>query len=269
MALTVFQRDLVRLLAQNRKEGGESYVAGGSALNTLLNAPRLSRDLDMFHDTREAVHAAFEKDFALLEQTGHQLEVEIDRDNFVEAVVRMGADECRIEWTQDSAFRFFPLASHPDLGLTLHPFDLATNKILALVGRAEPRDWVDAIFCDRNLQPLGYLAWAAAGKDPGLNPLMIIEQAARSSRYTEAELATVQFEGPRPSAVELATDWKDIIDEARRIIAILPPAEVGKCVHMLDGELVNLFPEGLSIVIDTGLIKFHSGTLRGAFPKVF
>lgn len=131
------------------------------------------------------------------------------------------------------------------MGLTLHPFDLATDKILALVGRAEPRDWVDAIFCDRNLQP------------------------ARSSRYTEAELATVQFEGPRPSAVELATDWKNIIDEARRIIAILPPAEVGKCVHMLDGELVNLFPEGLSIVIDTGLIKFHSGTLRGAFPKVF
>jgi hypothetical protein len=26
---------------------------------------------------------------------------------------------------------------HDELGLTLHPFDLATNKLLALVGRGE------------------------------------------------------------------------------------------------------------------------------------
>lgn len=34
---------------------------------------------------------------------------------------------------------------HEDLGLTLHPFDLATNKVLALVGRLEVRDWVDVL----------------------------------------------------------------------------------------------------------------------------
>ena len=28
----------------------------------------------------------------------------------------------------------FPLLEHEQLGLTLHPFDLATNKVLALVG---------------------------------------------------------------------------------------------------------------------------------------
>jgi hypothetical protein len=64
-------------------------------------------------------------------------------------------------------FRFFPLVEHDDLGLTLHPFDLATNKVLALVGRPEARDWIDAIDCHERLQPLGYLAWAACGKEPG------------------------------------------------------------------------------------------------------
>ena len=61
----------------------------------------------------------------------------------------------------------FPLMEHEQLGLTLHPFDLATNKILAMVGRLEVRDWVDVINADRRLQPLGYLLWAACGKDPG------------------------------------------------------------------------------------------------------
>jgi len=45
----------------------------------------------------------------------------------------------------------FPLVEHAELGLALHPFDLATNKVLALVGRAEPRDWIDAIHCAEHL----------------------------------------------------------------------------------------------------------------------
>ena len=35
------------------------------------------------------------------------------------------------------------------MGLALHPFDLATNKVLALVGRLEARDWVDVLTCER------------------------------------------------------------------------------------------------------------------------
>ena len=89
---------------------------------------------------------------------------------FIEAVVRKAHDQVRMEWARDSAFRFFPLMEHQDLGLTLHPFDLATNKVLALVGRLEVRDWIDAISSHGRLQPLGYLLWAACGKDPGSVP---------------------------------------------------------------------------------------------------
>lgn len=55
MALTAFQRDVCRVLAGRRRAGGESYVAGGIALNVALAAHRLSRDLGLFHDTTEAV----------------------------------------------------------------------------------------------------------------------------------------------------------------------------------------------------------------------
>ncbi len=266
MALTGFQKELIALISQNRKVGGESYVAGGAALNTLLDTTRLSRDIDLFHDSRDSVHRAAEADLKLISDHTFEIEIEIDRDTFVEAVIRKGPGECRIQWTQDSAFRFFPLMDHPVLGLTLHPFDLATNKVLALVGRAEPRDWVDAIACNNQLQHLGYLAWAAAGKDPGLNPEMILSQAARSSRYNESELAEVEFEGTRPSAVALAREWRNILQSAHEIVATLPAAECGKCVLNASKALMNLDARGLVSEIERGTVRFHSGTLRGAFP---
>ena len=59
MALTPFQRDVCRLLADRRIASGESYVAGGAALNERLSTSRLSRDLDLFHDTEEALAATW------------------------------------------------------------------------------------------------------------------------------------------------------------------------------------------------------------------
>ena len=50
MALTDFQRTICRLIADYRVNSGESYVAGAVALNELLGATRVSRDIDLFHD---------------------------------------------------------------------------------------------------------------------------------------------------------------------------------------------------------------------------
>jgi hypothetical protein len=163
MALTPLQRDVSRLLAESRKASGESYVAGGAALNELLAAPRLSRDLDLFHDTEEALAATWEADRRRLESAGHAVRVLRERPTFVEAEVGRGGESVILQWAQDSAYRFFPLVESEVFGLTLHPFDLATNKVLALVGRVEARDWVDVIHCGERIQPLGYLAWAACG----------------------------------------------------------------------------------------------------------
>lgn len=63
----------------------------------------------------------------------------------MQATVARGPDRLLAEWVHDSAYRFFPLVEDDELGLTLHPFDLATNKVLALIGRLEVRDWIDVI----------------------------------------------------------------------------------------------------------------------------
>ena len=128
MALTGYQREVCRLLADNRVRSGESYVAGGAALNEVLRASRLSRDLDLFHDTDEALAASWAADRASLEKAGYELRILRERAGMVEAQVCRGEDSVLVQWTRDSAYRFFPLVGHPELGLTLHRFDLAISS---------------------------------------------------------------------------------------------------------------------------------------------
>ncbi len=70
MALTALQQRICRLLAEARKRSGESYVAGGVALNECLRGRRVSRDVDRVHDTAEAVAATWPTDRDLLVAAG-------------------------------------------------------------------------------------------------------------------------------------------------------------------------------------------------------
>jgi len=268
MALTAFQRDVCRVLAGRRRAGGESYVAGGIALNVALEAHRLSRDLDLFHDTTDAVARSWDADRQLLTDTGYAVAALRERPGFVQATVSRGHDRLLIEWVHDSAFRFFPLVEHEELGLTLHPFDLATNKILALIGRLEVRDWLDVITCDERLQPLGYLAWAACGKDPGFSPLGVIDHARRSSHYSSAEIGALAFDGPPPDPAELSRRWSHALDTAQALVRKLPAAHAGEAVLTSQGQLFCGQDADLDRGLSNGEVAFHPGRLGGALPRI-
>lgn len=268
MAFTAFQRDICRLIAAHRIESGESYVAGGVALNVLTSAPRLSRDLDLFHDTEKALAATWDADRRLLESRGYRVQVLRERPSFVEATVNREGGSVLMQWTQDSAFRFFPLVQHDDMGLVVHPFDLATNKVLALVGRLEARDWVDVLTCHERIQPLGYLVWAACGKDPGFGPQSILEQAGRSARYSVEEIAALSFDGPPPDPAELSRRWRLYLREAEEIVTTLPADESGKAVLDPGGELYQGPATELANDLSCQAIRFHPGSIRGAWPRI-
>ena len=268
MALSDFQRRICRLIADNRIAAGEGYLAGASALNELLAAPRVSRDLDRFHDTEAAVAHGWDADRRLLERHGFTVTVVRERPAFVEADVSAAGEAVRMEWARDSAYRFFPLVEHHELGLVLHPFDLATNKVLALVGRLEVRDWIDVIHCAKHLQPLGYLAWAACAKDPGFGPAAILEHAARSSRYSAEEVGALAFDGPPPDAGQLSRRWHAELMSARAIVDALPAAEVGKAVLTRGGGLYNGAATEVARSIGSGDVRFHAGQIYGAWPTI-
>lgn len=268
MAVTRFQQAICRLIAANRLEQGEAYVAGGVALNLLTGGQRLSRDIDLFHDTMEALDATWRADRKLLENHGYEIRSIHERLGYVEAVVAKGSDAVLMQWTRDSAFRFFPLVRHEELGLVLHPFDLATNKVLALVGRLEIRDWIDLITCHERIQPLGYLAWAACGKDPGFSPMTILEQADRSGRYATAELEGLSFDGPPPSLGDLSKKWRAMLQEAHGIIGVLPAGRAGTCVLQRQGELYQADLTQLMQDLAEDKLIFHAGSIRGAYPEI-
>jgi hypothetical protein len=238
------------------------------ALNELIAAARISRDIDLFHDTDEAVAASWRADRLLLEASGFGVFVVRERPTFVEAEVGKGSERVLLEWGRDSAFRFFPLQRHDEFGLTLHPFDLAANKVLALVGRLEVRDWVDVIASQDRLQPLGYLAWAACAKDPGFSPAAILEGAARSGRYSTEEMRQLSFAGEPPDAAELGRAWHRILDSARQVVSILPPEEVGTCVLDESGSLFRGSAVELGEALSRKGIFFHQGRIRGALPQL-
>ena len=270
MALSPFQLEICRLLASRRapERVPQSYLAGGATLNALLGTPRLSRDLDLFHDTLEALNATWKTDYAALLSANYSVEILRERPGFVEVLAAREGESVLLQWVRDSAFRFFPLLPHPDLGLTLHPFDLATNKILALVGRIEARDWGDALECHRHVSPLGLLAWAACGKDEGWNPQLILEEAARNGRASPLEWAQLEWQGTAPSPVEFKTQWRQALAEAAKIINILPLETVGMAVLDATGVPFRGDVAALQSALERDELRFHAGYVGGAWPTL-
>jgi hypothetical protein len=141
MPLTAFQAAIAELLAVNRSS--DSYLAGGSALHIEPNSKRYSNDLDYFHDSEERVAKAVRDDTRLLEQSGYEVEVLMQQPGLARAIVRKGDEATKLEWAHDSAWRFLPTVRNERSGFQLSSIDLAINKLLALVGRDEPRDYLD------------------------------------------------------------------------------------------------------------------------------
>lgn len=129
MAVTAFQSEVLKRIARSRIDGGETYIAGGLALKHLLKRPRVSSDVDVFNSTYSALERAADHDCEVLKASGYDIRVTRRRDYVVEVVVSRDGGSTELQWVQDSAYRFFPLVEDELLGLTLHPFDLATNKL--------------------------------------------------------------------------------------------------------------------------------------------
>lgn len=227
MPLTTYQMRLGRLLAANRSE--DSYLAGGAAILAAPNSLRFSHDLDYFHDSAARVASAFEADAIALREDGNAVDIEISQPGYIRAIVKGHGGMTKIEWAQDSTWRFMPVVKSPEFGYELHPIDLATNKILALAGRDEPRDLLDTIFLHGNVLELGALAWAAVGKDPGYSPGSLLAMLRRRGRLQPEDLKRLDLVAEMNIA-ELKEAWLAALDEAEAFVRAQAIAEVG-CLY--------------------------------------
>ncbi len=225
--LTSFQQAVARLLAAHRSP--DSYLAGGAALHIEPNSIRYSNDLDYFNDSTERVASAFATDRRVLQDAGYVVAVAIERDGFVRALVHRDAESTKVEWVHDTAWRFLPAIRSEVAGYCLHPLDLAINKVLALVGRDEPRDFLDTLHVDEHILCLGALIWAGAGKDPGFTPLMLLGMLRRRGRNRPEDFARLKLV-EQPSLPDLKRRWLAALDQAESFLAARAPDEMG-CLY--------------------------------------
>ena len=263
MPLTDFQRTLLAELAVPPTD--DRYLAGGAAMPFAPNSTRYSDALDFFHDSEARVAAAFAADRDRLARAGFSLDIELSLPGFVRAVVRRGEHATRVDWAHDSAWRFMPLVRDALGGLLLHPVDLAVNKVLALAGRDEPRDFVDILFVHERILPLGALCWAAVGKDPGFTPLSLLELLKRRGRYRNEDFARLHLAEPFDLTSAKQT-WLAALAGADAFGRERPPEECG-CLYYSAGLQQFVVPRRDPSLADQG-IEPHFGTPGGVLPRM-
>jgi len=261
MPLTPFQRELLQLLAGHRNP--ESYVAGAIVIHRNDQSARFSHDVDIFHDLVESVRQSAAADGTFLQRSGYKVDWIAQQETFCRARIARGADEVSLDWSFDSAFRFFPVERDPLLGYRLHVADAAVNKVLALAGRREPRDYVDALALDRDYLSIAALCWAACGKDPGFTPELVLDEMDRNSHYRPEEFEGLQLRQPL-DLVELKQRWIAARDVARNLVLRLPAEHLG-CLYLdSTGKPTTPNPDDPTF----RSLTIHHGSVRGAWPTI-
>jgi hypothetical protein len=228
--ITKFQSEVLRLLAAQRSP--DSYIAGGVAINR--DGPRISADIDIFHDSDARLASAVKADEAALIGGGYKLTWSPNqRTTKHTATVEKQGEQMQLEWVADSAFRFFPTQPDELFGYVLHPVDLAANKAAAAADRRVPRDIVDLVTIHETILPLGAVVTAAVGKFPGTTPEEMLAEITRHSRFTAEEFQVLATEQPIDVPV-LHRRIRRMIEDAEGFIARLPSDAVG--VVFLDGD---------------------------------
>jgi hypothetical protein len=191
----------------------------------------------------------------------YQVSIEINQPGYIRAIVSRAGSHTKIEWAYDSAFRFMPAVKDQNVGYVLHPIDLAINKVHALAGRDEPRDFIDVLHLDKNLLSLGALCWAAVGKDPGYSPLGLIEQLARKGRFRPEDFADLELL-ESPNLIAMKQHWNRALEKAKLLINALPAEDAG-CLYIdpKTNALVEPSPT------PSGFIR-HFGSLGGTLPSI-
>ncbi len=260
MPLTAYQAELARLLAKNRSE--DSYLAGGAAFLSDPNTQRYSQDLDYFHDNMARVTTAFNMDRDTLIENKFMIETEIVQPSYIRVLVRRETHATKIEWAQDSSWRFMPVLRSEEFGYQLHPIDLATNKVLALGGRDEPRDLVDTLYFHKNLLELGPLIWAAVGKDPGFSPSSLLELIRRKGKIRPEEINRLNLAQPI-DVKKLKEEWLSALDKAEMFISSRLADEIG-CLYFEPETRKFVNPENPKVTESVA----HYGRLGGVLPTV-
>ncbi|MGH3662133.1 MAG: nucleotidyl transferase AbiEii/AbiGii toxin family protein [Micromonosporaceae bacterium] len=194
-------------------------LAGGYAVQAHGFVDRISKDVDLFTTMAAAADfpAAQAAVVGALRDDGLGVRVDREGPSFARLAVTDPAGgnastvELGIDWREHPPV-------HLAIGPVLHPADAAANKLCALYGRAEVRDYIDVHgVLDDGRYAADDLLRMAAAHDPGFEPAIFAEalRAVRrfpASAFEPYKLSAVQVDG----LITRLLAWADDIDRASR-----------------------------------------------------
>ena len=182
--LTDLQRRILRILAE-LGESDDFALAGGAAIIISGIADRPTNDLDFFTEHPKTVEALLDAAQTALEDAGLEVTRLAEASTFARLRVG-GPDEVTfVDLASDA--RMLPVRS-TDTGFMLAEAELAADKVLALSGRGESRDFIDF----RGLLTrfdIGQLCQLAGDKDPGFAPEQLVAALEYFDRIPPTEFA--------------------------------------------------------------------------------
>ncbi|MBI4431789.1 MAG: nucleotidyl transferase AbiEii/AbiGii toxin family protein [Candidatus Omnitrophica bacterium] len=201
-------------------DSDQFYLTGGTALSYFYTQHRTSKDLDFFTPVEELVSPFGFRLQNKLASKGMIVERRRTIQTFVEFLIKFENESTILQLAQDAAFHFeapknFP--EYPKLKVDSLS-DIASNKILALFGRAALRDFIDVYF----LITKGHfkkeeLIDKAFAKDPGFDLywLGVAFEQLKTFDAHSPEMHLLLEPLNLPDLVNFFLDWKR---EIKRIL---------------------------------------------------
>ncbi|HWF21270.1 MAG TPA: nucleotidyl transferase AbiEii/AbiGii toxin family protein [Acidimicrobiales bacterium] len=180
--LSPFQERVAEIIA-DLDEAKEFALAGGAALISRGDVDRQTRDLDFFGPTSASVDKLVPAVERVLRDAGMVVRGIQVNPGFARLVVEEHGDEAEVDLAADA--RLFPAEPGP-LVPTLAGKELAVDKVLAIFGRAEARDFID-LSAVEGRYGIENLCELAADKDPGFTPIMFARMLSRFDRLGRQE----------------------------------------------------------------------------------
>lgn len=221
--MTPFQLMVLQTLFDGSLRNRDYFFTGGTALSEFYLQHRYSDDLDIFTRVKRDMRTDYTEVKRVLEDKGLEVFSEREGDEFVRFFVRETGDlekGLKVELCRDVGAQMSP----PILveGVIVDSFeDIAVNKVCAIFGRTEIKDFVDLFFILRDSKfSLDYLVGRAKEKEAAFDT----EDGALEFATKLLEVKDLQLHNIRMAkSLDINDFQSSLAPEAETIIRRLRP----------------------------------------------
>lgn len=189
-------------------DASDFALAGGGALIVRGDIDRLTRDLDFFAVAPDQVDRLRPVLEDALRQAGLTVVAERVAAGFARLTVSDGADQTGVDLAADA--RILP-PEPSEYGLMLSGEELAVDKVLAVFGRAEARDFTDLAVLEPRFG-LRRLCDRAKDKDGGFSRAVLLEMLGRFDRLDRDEFDV--DDDTLSEVAEVVARWRAELEDA-------------------------------------------------------